>query len=161
MLLVKTYLAPSPIHGIGLFAGEEIKKGTVTWRHDPIFDIGISQEQLDALPDIQASLMRTYLFFSEPHKMYILLGDNARFINHSENPNICYEAFAKGTVASCDIAKGEELTEDYETFEGRPDFDLTLSKDVFELNTPKWKKAIRPFFGILKAPLKILKRIVD
>ena len=32
MLLVKTRLAPSPIAGIGLFADEDIKKGTVTWR---------------------------------------------------------------------------------------------------------------------------------
>jgi hypothetical protein len=38
MLLVKTYLSASPIHGIGLFAAEPIAKGTVIWCFDERVD---------------------------------------------------------------------------------------------------------------------------
>ncbi len=32
MLRVRTYLAPSPIEGIGLFAAEPIPRGTLIWK---------------------------------------------------------------------------------------------------------------------------------
>jgi SET domain-containing protein len=32
MLLVKTYLDKSAIHGLGVFAGEVIRKGAKVWR---------------------------------------------------------------------------------------------------------------------------------
>ena len=32
MLLVKTYLDRSPIHGLGVYAAERIRKGTKIWR---------------------------------------------------------------------------------------------------------------------------------
>ena len=38
MLLVKTRLGASAIHGIGLFADEFIPKDTVTWRFTPGLD---------------------------------------------------------------------------------------------------------------------------
>ena len=39
MLLVRTYLDRSAIHGIGLFAAERIPKGTVLWRLEPSIDL--------------------------------------------------------------------------------------------------------------------------
>ena len=38
MLVVKTYINKSKIHGFGLFAGENIKKGTVIWKFNPVID---------------------------------------------------------------------------------------------------------------------------
>ena len=38
MLLVKTYLDRSPIHGLGVFAAEFIRKGTRVWRFVESFD---------------------------------------------------------------------------------------------------------------------------
>lgn len=36
MILVPTRIAPSPIHGLGLFATQVIWEGTVVWEyHDP------------------------------------------------------------------------------------------------------------------------------
>lgn len=34
MLLVETYIGPSDIHGIGLFAAKKIKKGTSIWEYN-------------------------------------------------------------------------------------------------------------------------------
>jgi len=45
MLLIKTYLDKSPIHGIGVFAGEFIKKGTQVWEFNPLIDIILTPEQ--------------------------------------------------------------------------------------------------------------------
>jgi hypothetical protein len=44
MLTVKTYLDKSNISGIGLFAGENIKKGTITWKFNPHIDIYFSKK---------------------------------------------------------------------------------------------------------------------
>ncbi len=41
MLLIKTKLDLSKIHGIGLFAGEDIPKGTIIWRFNSLIDIYI------------------------------------------------------------------------------------------------------------------------
>ena len=38
MLLVKTYVAPSAVHGLGLFAAEPIARGACIWRFDPRID---------------------------------------------------------------------------------------------------------------------------
>ena len=39
MLLVKTYLDKSLIHGVGVFADEFIKKGTLMWEFNPLIDV--------------------------------------------------------------------------------------------------------------------------
>ena len=48
MLLVKTYLEKSAIHGLGVFAGEFIAKGTKIWRFVEDFDRAYSPKQFAA-----------------------------------------------------------------------------------------------------------------
>ncbi|HWL47120.1 MAG TPA: SET domain-containing protein-lysine N-methyltransferase, partial [Sphingomonadaceae bacterium] len=50
MLLVKTYLDRSPIHGLGVFAAEPIPKGTKIWRYVEGFDRSWSPRQFARLP---------------------------------------------------------------------------------------------------------------
>ena len=52
MLLVKTRLAPSTIHGIGLFADEFIPKGTEVWKFVPGFDLALSVDEVESLPEM-------------------------------------------------------------------------------------------------------------
>lgn len=50
MLLVRTYLAASAIHGLGVFAGEPIRKGAKIWRFVDGFDRCFSPKAYARLP---------------------------------------------------------------------------------------------------------------
>ena len=112
MLVVKTYIDKSPIHGIGLFAAEPITKGTVIWELRKDFDSIITQEQFKNLPKLTQDFITHYSYFHKNLKCHILCSDNARFYNKSETPN-CGGEGDDITVALKDIAQGEELTEIY------------------------------------------------
>jgi hypothetical protein len=45
MLMVRTYLAPSAIEGLGVFAGEFIERGRLVWTLNPLFDIFIREKR--------------------------------------------------------------------------------------------------------------------
>jgi SET domain-containing protein len=119
MLLVKTYLAESHIHGIGLFAAQRIPKGTVVWRLEPTLDLELTEAQIEALAPPAREQIEKYTYLDLVRGTYVLCGDDARFFNHSEAPN-CHDfpdADGGTTVAARDIAEGEELTSDYSRFD--------------------------------------------
>ncbi|HTP29581.1 MAG TPA: SET domain-containing protein [Anaeromyxobacteraceae bacterium] len=119
MLLVKTFLAPSHIHGIGLFAAQPIHRGTVVWRMHPAIDVELTQDDLDSVDEPARTQIRKYTYMDLVRGKYVLCGDDARFFNHSDSPN-CHD-FPDGdggtTVAARDIDEGEELTCDYARFD--------------------------------------------
>jgi SET domain-containing protein len=120
MLLVKTYLAASTVHGIGLFAAEPIAEGTVLWRFDPRIDRRFTKAERDDLPEPAARFVATYCYPEfVSSETYLLDGDHARFMNHSATPNTDCSV---DTVATRDIAAGEELLCDYGQF--HPDHQL-------------------------------------
>ena len=115
MLLVKTFLAPSRIHGIGLFAAEGIPAGTVIWKMSPIIDIELSLADLDRLAGPSRAQVDKYTYMDLVRGKRVLCGDDARFFNHDDDPNCHDFPDAEGgtTVAARDIEEGEELTCDY------------------------------------------------
>jgi uncharacterized protein len=121
MLLVKTYLAPSRIHGIGLFAAERIARGTILWRLHPALDIELTEAQVEALAGPAQEQVRKYTYCDHVRGTYVLCGDDARFFNHSDEPNCHDHPDAEGgkTVAARDIEAGEELTSDYASFDAK------------------------------------------
>ena len=46
MLFVKTRVLPSRIHGLGLFADEDIPKDTILWKFTSEFDLKFTKEQI-------------------------------------------------------------------------------------------------------------------
>jgi SET domain-containing protein len=121
MLLVKTYLAESRIHGIGLFAAQRIQKGTVVWRLEPTLDLELTEPQIEALAPPAREQIRKYTYLDLVRGTYVLCGDDARFFNHSDAPN-CHDfpdADGGTTVAARDIGEGEELTSDYSRFDAQ------------------------------------------
>lgn len=122
MLMVKTRLGTSPIAGIGLFADEDIPAGTMTWRFVQGFDLLFSAAEIAALPEPAQSEMRTYTYKHDATGKYVYCLDNGRFMNHAADANtrgIHDEGGIEGyDIATRDIAKGEELTCDYYTFDG-------------------------------------------
>jgi SET domain-containing protein len=116
MLLVSTYLATSPIHGIGLFAAQVIAADARIWKRDHAIDISLTEEQLQALPQPCRNRIWSYCYKQRRTGLYVLCGDDARFFNHSATPNCVDRKDDDGagvTLAKRDIAVGEELTCDY------------------------------------------------
>jgi len=120
MLLVPTRLAPSPIHGFGVFAAAPIAQGTPVWRFAPGLDMEFEPGIVDTLPAQVRTFFSHYGYLDRNVGRIILCFDDARFVNHSDMPNVAtdYALDAYGMdVALRDIAAGEELTMDYANFE--------------------------------------------
>lgn len=114
MFRVPTYLARSSIHGIGVFTAVDIPSGTVVWDFDADVDWRLTPDELDEFPEPFRSRLRHYCYL-EKDGLYVLCGDNARYMNHSVDPN-CDDR-GPVTTAKRRIAAGEELTCDYTTFD--------------------------------------------
>ncbi len=116
MMLVKTRVAPSRIHGMGLFAVEFIPRGAAIWRFEPGFDHDFSPDQFSALPVLAREHTRWFCFVSRENGHVVLSGDHACFINHSPTPNTGAPPQITSpvtTVALRDIAADEEITCNY------------------------------------------------
>jgi uncharacterized protein len=93
----------------------------VIWRFTPGFDFDTDPKVLDAQPEHFRKIMFHYGYIDPRLNRFILCCDDARFINHSNTPNmkIDLEADRYGIdIAARDISAGEELTVDYEVVEG-------------------------------------------
>jgi len=117
MLLVRAYLGSSTIHGIGLFAAELIPQGTRTWELTPPFDLILSSLEVQSLPG-HARERFLHFAYHNSNDEYVLCWDDARFANHSNEPNTSFVAAdIPYEYAVCDILAGEELTINYAQFD--------------------------------------------
>lgn len=120
MLLIDTYVGPSAIEGVGVFAAEPIRKGQLIYRFEPSFDRLIGLAELEQMPE---SIRRFVDRYTYPHPTesgkLVLDADNGRHMNHSLQPNTDFKDSVFG-YAIADIAPGEEITCNYAEFE--PDF---------------------------------------
>src|SRR5436305_1912497 len=128
MLLVPTRLAPSAIHGFGVFAAAPIAQGTPVWRFAKGLDMEFAPDIVPTLPAHVQQFFSRYGYLDRHLQCIVLCFDDARFVNHSEAPNIAtdYAQDRYGLdVALRDIAAGEEITMDYAAFEERAGWGLT------------------------------------
>jgi SET domain-containing protein len=120
MLLVPTRLRQSPIHGIGVFAVDPVAKGQAVWQFQQGLDMEFSPDIVEGLPAHVQTFFSHYGYLDRNVKRIILCFDDARFVNHSDEPNIAtdYAQDPYGLdVALRDISPGEELTMNYAGFE--------------------------------------------
>jgi len=115
MYCVKTYVDKSPIHGLGVFAGEDIAKGTKVWEFVDGFDRTISEEDVLKLPQQAQDYLDTYAYMADGK--FCLCGDHGIYTNHSETPNSGSDNGSDYQVALRNIKKGEEITSDYREFD--------------------------------------------
>jgi SET domain-containing protein len=117
MLMLSTYLAPSAIEGLGVFAGEFIERGRLVWSLNPKFDIFIPVTEIETYPLHMQDYIARYTYpHLEMEGVVILDSDNGKFMNHSLAPNTDFRIFDTG-YALIDIAQGEELTCNYHEFD--------------------------------------------
>lgn len=110
-------LKPSPIHGIGVFAIRDIKKGGLITDYSihTINNCGFlklsEDEMMELVPEVRELIL--------DHSMFI--ADQRSFYFYSPNMEVCLQSFmnhstdanSNGVFALRDIAAGEEVTEDY------------------------------------------------
>lgn len=114
MLMVKTEVKTSSIHGVGLFAVDLIPAGTVVWQTVLGFDLLIPKHVADSYPEPAQQFLKFYCNLSHDNE-WLVCGDNARHMNHSQTPNI--SSAASVNLALRDIQAGEEITCDYREFD--------------------------------------------
>ena len=130
MLLIKTKLGPSKIHGIGLFADQFVAKNIPIWKFKRGFDLKYSETELSQLAEPASDQFLHYCcsYTDETGCHYVVCADDYRFLNHSVNPNIINIEVAgeeEGVdVALKDIQIGEELVSDCR------EFDEDCAKDI-------------------------------
>jgi SET domain-containing protein len=113
MLLVKTYLDKSPIHGIGLYAAEHIPKGKKIWRFVEGYDRCYTPRQFAKLPKQARDFLKFYAYRADGEILYTV--DHDHHINHSDDANTFWRNGY--SIAARDIAKGAEITNDYREFD--------------------------------------------
>jgi len=115
MLRVPTFVAPSRIAGVGLFAATDVAAGTVIWEFTEGVDWRIPPEDFERFPEPYRSKFRHYVY-QEESGVLVLCGDNAKFMNHQDDPN-CEDPEGDHTITRRAIRAGEELTCDYRSFD--------------------------------------------
>lgn len=117
MLLISTYVAPSRIEGVGIFAAEDVAAGALIWRLEPGLDRLFTQEDVETLPAVHRAFVERY-GYPYPHdpEITIVELDNGRFMNHSTSPNTRFTDPDAGFTRVA-IAAHEEITCDYSEFD--------------------------------------------
>jgi len=123
MIHVKYRLDRSGIHGIGLFAGEKIKKGKLVYSASPVLDVEVTDKKFQLLTEKEKREVRWWGFFDKNLKRWHIDFDVSRFINHSARASLTQDARSVDAylVATRDIKEGEELTQNYLEFESVED----------------------------------------
>lgn len=108
--IVKIRLAPSSVHGVGVFAMRDIKKGEKLYTDIIPHQFDLPYKKFNKLnKEIQEILLGHFpLVIEGSHFLYPVTKFSA-YLNHSDKPN--YDAV--NDKALKDIKVGEEVTEDY------------------------------------------------
>lgn len=106
--LFKLRLAPSPIHGIGVFATRDISKG------EKVYADEFPKLFQTTLADIPEDIAQRHPYVATNNRLAYPDVRFQAYMNHSDQPN--YDA--KFDIALVDISKDEEITEDYREIPG-------------------------------------------
>jgi uncharacterized protein len=119
MIHIKYKLDKSDKHGIGLFADEDLKEGQLVYTASPLLDVNLTQEQFDSLSGREKKEFQWWGYFDERSQRWHVDFDVSKFINHSIDGTVTLDKLHDETylVASRDVKRGEEITQNYLEFE--------------------------------------------
>ncbi|BBC71377.1 SET domain-containing protein-lysine N-methyltransferase [Altererythrobacter sp. B11] len=116
-MIVPTYVGPSAIEGIGIFAVSPIERGAAIWSLDERYDLLLTPADLETMGPLQRDFVERYGY---PHMtrpgLTVVEFDNGRFMNHADLPNTDFTDPRTGWAIR-DIAAGEEITCNYAEFD--------------------------------------------
>jgi len=114
MMRIETEIKMSGVcEGLGLFAKEHVRAGTIIWSFVEGFDVKVHVSKLSELLPVQKKHVEKY-FWREGNYLYTSC-DNSVFQNHSSKPNS--GALGFNMAALRDILPGEEILVDYSHFD--------------------------------------------
>lgn len=128
MLTILVTVAPSPIHGLGVYTLEPLKKGDVIWSFVPKYDLDLHAEELGC----GFERLRHFSFQGLRGAM-VLCVDEARYMNFPERGEEANTALGMivnsehQLIAAHDIPAGVELTVPLES-----DFDASWKLRNFD-----------------------------
>lgn len=126
---VKVKLAPSPIHGVGVFAIRDIPKQTKLFADRSPHPYRISPGNLGKLfPQVRELLTQRWPGIVQGKGFAYPDFHIQGYMNHSDDPN--YDAHLDLSLR--DIEAGEEITEDYRQIEGWEEVFPFLSESLTE-----------------------------
>jgi hypothetical protein len=109
--IVKVRLAPSPIHGIGVFAMRKMKVGEQIYADSIPHAFDIPYKMFKELrSEVRDIILSHWPQINGSHFLYPVTKMSA-FLNHSDDAN--YDAKEDKLLA--DVNEGDELTENYKT----------------------------------------------
>lgn len=111
LLLVEHFVAPSPVHGLGVFSRRFVPKGALVWAVHPAIDREIEQAELRSFPPHVRTLIQTHSEYMPEREIFRLSADGAYYMNHSNTPNLVDTG--DEMFAAIDIQPGDELFCDY------------------------------------------------
>jgi hypothetical protein len=123
MFIVPIKVQQSPIEGLGVFAAEFIRKGTVVWQFDPGVDKRHPVAWVSQQPAHVQRFFASYGVKSLDQQTYYLAGDQTLFVNHSDRSNMAPDPAQlingeEVVVATRDIQPGDEMTINYGEIDG-------------------------------------------
>ena len=118
MMIVRSFIQSSPIHGTGIFAAEDIKEGQVVWEFNPHIDIRVPTDKALELPPAAQEFLSTYAYeeMYEGQRVLVISSDHSKYMNHADGPNLI-QLDRHRDCAARDIKAGEELTCNYYSFD--------------------------------------------
>jgi SET domain-containing protein len=125
MYIVPVEIKPSDIDGKGVFAKQDIKKGTVVWKYVKNYDKKISPQVFDKFDSSKKKLLERIAYLSPTSGMWVMPPPNdvACYTNHSP------ELYNTSTMVNLEISSepmfyanrniktGEEITNNYLEFD--------------------------------------------
>lgn len=120
MMVVRTFLDKSPIHGFGVFAKVFVPQGAKVWEFHEKLDLRFTPEEFEALPESVREELEWHMYEPEEGGSYYYEATMGKYMNHSREPNVDFSTVGVG-VALRDIQPGEELTCDYRHFMAKYD----------------------------------------
>jgi hypothetical protein len=99
--------------GYGIYATHDIPKGTITWVRDQL-DRVFKLSDIKKMNEANSENLLKYTY-RDKNGDYFFCWDLTRYVNHSYEPNSMLTALGF-EIAIKDIKKGDEITNDYGTF---------------------------------------------
>lgn len=120
-------IAPSPIHGVGVFALKDIPQNTIVFRSD-IEWVKVPITILNRIDPEVATLYKQFLRQDKeaeciyvPQEGFSSIGISF-YLNHSTTPNCKYDIESNFIITKTAILAGKELTYDYRVHGYRVEF---------------------------------------